>query len=127
MLRFALVQVRTLEVSIQLHFELFIYWYATRTLGVDHQTCSSCFQKNLKISRNIKKSLNIIKTRWFFVSSRYFFLNGGADESRTRYPLRAKQMLSQLSYSPICRRLCIISNLFKKKRVIFIKVKNIGL
>lgn len=54
-------------------------------------------------------------------------LIGGADESRTRYPLRAKQMLSQLSYSPICRRLCIISNLFKKKRVIFIKVKNIAL
>lgn len=55
------------------------------------------------------------------------FSYGGADESRTRYPLRAKQMLSQLSYSPICRRLCIISNLFKKKRAIFIKVKNIGL
>ena len=25
---------------------------------------------------------------------------GGADEDRTRYPLLAKQMLSQVSYSP---------------------------
>lgn len=85
---------------------------------------------SLKIKHFMPKISEIVlknKKRLIFLVSILLFQFGGADESRTRYPLRAKQMLSQLSYSPICRRLCIISNLFKKKRVIFIKVKNIAL
>ena len=39
-------------------------------------------------------------------------LNGGDEENRTPDPLLARQVLSQLSYAPICLSFCHITLLF---------------
>ena len=36
--------------------------------------------------------------------------NGGDEEDRTPYPLLARQVLSQMSYTPTCRSLLLLSH-----------------
>ena len=42
--------------------------------------------------------------------------NGGAEENRTPDPLRAKQVLSQLSYGPFCFGFSLMPHYFLKKK-----------